>query len=102
MTPRPGPVLSESDIRRLAATWPDAVVAQYFGDLDRALVASLGLSIWPVEAPRPGHMGILPAEVGPEPTLRLQSGGLKAGEVLWRYREHPPAAAREFIDHYIV
>ena len=102
MTPRPGPVLSESDVRRIAATWPDAVVAQYFGDLDRALVASLGLSIWPVEAPRPGHMGILPAEVGPEPTLRLQSGGLKAGEVLWRYREHPPAAAREFIDHYIV
>jgi hypothetical protein len=101
MTPRPGPVLSESDVRRMAATWPDAVVAQYFGDLDRALVAALGLSIWPVEAPRPGHMGILPAEVGPEPTLRLQSGGLKAGEVLWRYREHPPAAAREFIDHYI-
>jgi hypothetical protein len=60
------------------------------------------LSIWPVEAPPPGHMGILPAAVGPEPTLRLQSGGLKAGEVLWRYREHPPAAAREFIDHYIV
>ena len=102
MTPRPGPVLSESDVRRMAATWPDAVVAQYFGDLDRALVASVGLSIWPVEAPPPGHMGILPAEVGPEPTLRLQSGGLKAGEVLWRYREHPPTAAREFIDHYIV
>ena len=102
MTPRPEPVLSESDVRRMAVAWPDAVVAQYFGDLDRALIASLGLPIWPVEAPRPGHMGILPAEVGPEPTLRLQSGGLKAGEVLWRYRENPPAAAREFIDHYIV
>lgn len=102
MTPRPGPVLSESDVRRMAVTWPGAVVAQYFGDLDRSLIASLGLPIWPIEEPRPGHMGILPAEVGPEPTLRLQSGGLKVGEVLWRYREHPPAAAREFLDEYIV
>ena len=102
MTPRPGPVLSEAELRRIAMTWPGAVVAQYFGDLDRSLMSSLDLPVWPLQQPQPGHMGILPAEVGPEPTLRLQSGGLKVGEVLWRYRDNPPAEARAYIDQFIV
>ncbi len=29
-------------------------------------------------------MGVLPSAVGPEPIVRLQSGGLKVGEVLAR------------------
>jgi hypothetical protein len=102
MTPRPGPVLSEAELRHIAMTWPGAVVAQYFGDLDRSLMSSLDLPVWPLQQPQPGHMGILPAEVGPEPTLRLQSGGLKVGEVLWRYRDNPPAEARAYIDQFIV
>lgn len=101
MTPRSRPVLSEEGARRIAVAWPGAVVAQYFGDLDRAQLSSLGVPVWPRQEPRPGHMGILPAEVGPEPTVRLQSGGLKAGEVLWRYRESPPAAARDYIDEFV-
>jgi hypothetical protein len=100
-TPRAGSVLSEADARRIAATWPGAVVAQYFGDLDRSLLSSLEIAMWPRREPRPGHMGILPAEIGPEPTVRLQSGGLKVGEVLWRFRDNPPAAAREFLDEFI-
>src|SRR5262245_37960370 len=100
-TPRPNPVLSEEDARQIAASWPGAMVAQYFGALDRPLLSSLGIAVWPRQEPRRGHMGILPAEIGPEPTLRLQSGGLKVGEILWRYREQPPAAAREFLDDLV-
>jgi len=29
-----------------------------------------------------GHMGILPSAIGYDPIIRLQSGGLKAGEAL--------------------
>ena len=100
-TPRSGSVLSDTDARRIAAAWPGAVVAQYFGDLDRSVLSSLDIAVWPPHEPRPGHMGILPAEIGPEPTVRLQSGGLKVGEVLWRYRENPPAGAREFLDKFV-
>ena len=100
-TPRPHPVVSEAEARRIAAEWPGVMVAQYFGDLDRPTLSALGIPIWPRHEPRAGHMGILPAEVGPEPTVRLQSGGLKAGEVLWRYRENPPLAAREYIDEFV-
>jgi hypothetical protein len=100
-TPRPHPIVSDDEARRIAAEWPGAVVAQYFGDLDRATLSALGVPVWPRLEPRAGHMGILPAEVGPEPTVRLQSGGLKAGEVLWRYRENPPPEAREYIDEFV-
>jgi hypothetical protein len=100
-TPRPGTVLSENDAKQIAATWPGTVVAQYFGDLDRSLLSSLGIAVWPRVEPSHGHMGILPAEIGPEPTVRLQSGGLKVGEVLWRYRDNPPPPARAFLDELI-
>ena len=33
-------------------------------------------------APRPGHMGVLPSAIGPEPIIRLQAGGLKVGQLL--------------------
>ena len=100
-TPRSGSVLSEGDVMRIASAWPGTVVAQYFGDLDRAALSSLGIAVWPPSEPARGHMGILPAAIGPEPTVRLQSGGLKAGEVLWRYRQSPPASAREYLDEFL-
>jgi hypothetical protein len=70
----------------IAARWPDAVVVQYVGDLDRTALRTAGVAFWPVEAPPAGHMGILPSAIGPEPIVNLQVGGLKAGEILWRAR----------------
>jgi hypothetical protein len=62
------------------------VIAQFWGDLDRAALARAGLRYWPLDAPPRGHQGILPSSVGPEPIVRLQSGGLKVGEVMARVR----------------
>jgi hypothetical protein len=84
--PGPAPVLGESEAAAIAARWPGAVVAQFWGDIDRAALDRVGVPSWPVEAPAPGHMGVLPSAVGPEPIVRLQSGGLKVGELLWRSR----------------
>jgi hypothetical protein len=43
-------------------------------------------------------MGVLPSDVGPEPIVRLQCGGLKVGQVLRLPPIMRTAADREFLD----
>jgi hypothetical protein len=68
----------------LARVAPTAVVAQIWGDIDRAALIERGLAIVPATAPKPGHMAVLLSRIGPEPIVRLQSGGLKAAEHVLR------------------
>jgi hypothetical protein len=89
LTPRPTVVLGPPDLEVIAGLCPGSVLAVYWGDVDRSHSARAGLSSWPEEAPPPGHMGILPSDVGPEPIVRLQSGSLKAAEALWRHAAEP-------------
>jgi hypothetical protein len=77
-------VVSADDARLIASRWPGAVVAQYWGDIDRSALQSLSVPLWPEHAPAAGHMGVLPSAIGPEPVVRLQAGGLKVGELLSR------------------
>jgi hypothetical protein len=86
LRPRARNVLAPDDASLIARRWPGAVVAQYWGDVDRRALEAEGVPVWPREAPMPGHMGILPSAVGPEPIVRLQAGGLKVGEILSRAR----------------
>jgi hypothetical protein len=86
LTPRAEPRLDAGDAHEIARRWPGAVVGQFWGDLDRNAFAAAGIPMWPVSAPKPGHMGILLSALGPESIVRLQTGGLKAGETLWRHR----------------
>jgi hypothetical protein len=83
---RPGarPVLSEADARAIGEHLPGAIVAQLWGDLPRDALRAARVGVWPPEAPAPGHMGILPSALGPEPIVRLQAAGLKVGELLCR------------------
>src|SRR5205814_10594269 len=80
LQPRADAVLSAVDARLIASRWPGAVVAQFWGDIDRASLASAGVAVWPERAPATGHMGVLPSAPGAEPVVRLQAGGLRAGE----------------------
>lgn len=92
--PRAEPAVDASAVRLVARQWPGAVLAQYWGDLDRAAAREAGLHLWPPDAPHLGHMGILPSAIGPDPIVRLQCGGLKVGEVLTRGdRAEPPDRA---------
>ncbi len=77
-------VITATDAATIAKHWPGAIVAQYWGDIDRAALSSHHIPLCPELEPKPGHMGILPSAVGPEPIIRLQTGGLKAAEVVWR------------------
>ena len=80
MKPQLKASLSAKDIHQISLRWPTAVIVQFFGDMDHRVCRQHGVHIWPREEPAPGHMGILPSAIGPESTIRLQTGGLKAAE----------------------
>jgi hypothetical protein len=86
-TPSAESALSLDDVQYLATRLPGAVVIQFYGNLDRQLLAANQVPIWPEREPETGHMGVLPSAIGPEPIVRLQSGGLKVGEILSRERQ---------------
>lgn len=79
-------VLSADDAASIAGWDARPVVLQYWGDIEREAFEKLSIPLWPREAPPWGHMGVLPSAVGPDPIVRLQSGSLKVGEILWRER----------------
>lgn len=95
LQPQSKPVLSAQDAQAIAKYWQGAVVAQYWGDIERSALASHHIPVCPEIEPKPGHMGILPSAVGAEPIIRLQTGGLKAAEVIWRQSLLP--SEREFV-----
>ena len=98
MTPRHVPVVTAEDARLIACRWPGAVVGQFWGDIDRSMLDYLKVAVWPEKTPGAGHMGILPSAIGPEPVIRLQSGGLKVGELLSRGTSDPAHDCLQLID----
>jgi len=84
MHPREAPVFTGAEAGLLSQRAPGAVLVQYWGDADRAALSAAGVPVWPPEAPRAGHMGVLPSAIGPDPIVRLQTGGLKVGQILAR------------------
>jgi hypothetical protein len=97
LQPRSQPVLSPKDLAAIAKHWQGALVAQFWGDIDRSALLSHNIPVHPATEPKPGHMGILPSAIGPEPIIRLQTGGLKAAEVLWRQPRQPQDSSIEFV-----
>jgi hypothetical protein len=77
LEPRSELRLDGEEAKRLARVAPGAVVAQFWGDIDRDALSSEGIPAWPRRAPKPGHMAVLLSALGPEPIIRLQAGGLR-------------------------
>jgi hypothetical protein len=98
MTPTDVPIIDTLAAARIAKRWPTTAVVQFWGDIDRAALAAVGLRYWPVHGPRRGHMAILPSDLGPDPVVRLQAGGLKVGEVLLKPQDLRTEEDREFLD----
>lgn len=67
-----------------SATPPGCLVAQFWGEMDRDALAKHDLTVWPPAPPAEGHMAILLSALGPDSIVRLQTGGLKAAEVVFR------------------
>jgi len=83
LLPREAP-LGRCDLETIFEKAPGALLAQFWGDIDREAASLLGLRVCPAAEPGRGHMGILLNRLGHEPIVRLQTGGLKAGEIVWR------------------
>jgi hypothetical protein len=97
LQPASAAVLTAQDAKLLGARSPGTVLVQYWGDADRAALAAAAVPVWPPRAPRPGHMAVLPSAIGPEPVVRLQSAGLKVGELLARGLEQATPQERAFV-----
>ena len=80
LQPAAGPRVGASGAAHIARVAPNAIMVQLWGDVDRPAIAASGVSVWPRQAPAPGHMGVLLSAIGPEPIIRLQTGGLRAAE----------------------
>jgi hypothetical protein len=76
--------LGLEQLESVACKAPGALVAQFWGDMDRTAAATLGLRVCPEVEPGRGHMGILLNRLGHEPIVRLQAGSLKAAEIVRR------------------
>jgi hypothetical protein len=70
-------------VHQIQSQLSDPFILRYAGDLNEDYLHSKGLRFFPRHV-HSGHMGILPSAIGYDPIIRLQSGGLKAGEALLR------------------
>jgi hypothetical protein len=77
---------------------PGTTVIQFWGDINREALAAYELNIWPWEPPPLGHMGALLSEIGPEPIVRLQTGGLRAAEWIFRGGAASPNGVAQLVD----
>lgn len=85
LRPAATPRVGQAEAAHLAAcAAAGTVVVQFWGDIDRAELARNGFAVWPPHSVRQGHMGILLSEIGPQPIVRLQTGGLRAAEWIRR------------------
>lgn len=96
MQPRTQTVLSASDAFSISSNWPGTLVAHFWGDIDRPAFITNNIPLWPAQEPKKGHMGILPSAIGPEPVIRLQTGGLKAAEEVWRQSTRSSGSGMDF------
>ena len=91
LSPGREPRIGNAEARHLAAVMPaEAIVVQFWGDVDRSAAMSYSLNVWPRQPPSAGHMAILLSAIGPEPIVRLQTGGLRAAEWIRRGGDTSP------------
>jgi len=69
------------NIEQIFSQLSDPFILRYAGDIDEGMLEKRGLRFFPRQV-QSGHMGVLPSAIGFDPIIRLQSGGLKAGEAL--------------------
>jgi hypothetical protein len=72
---------TEIEISKIKSQLTDPYILRYAGDIDETFLHKNGLRFFPDHV-HSGHMGVLPSAIGYDPIIRLQSGGLKAGEAL--------------------
>jgi hypothetical protein len=101
LQPAANPRIGEAEAHHLAHAASDGTaLLQFWGDIDRTAVQAHGLGLWPRTVPSRGHMGILLSDIGPEPIVRLQTGGLRAAEWVMRGGAVSPGGIAQLVQPF--
>lgn len=85
LDPSRNPPLAEKQLSLLANSGREILLAQFWGDIDREAARRVWPGpLWPQNEPSRGHMAVLLSDLGHEPVVRLQAGGLRAAEMVAR------------------
>lgn len=88
ITPRGADIIGTENalvsVEAIQSVCPGGPVIQLWGDIDRSALEAKGVAYHPLQDPGKGHMGGMLSDLGMIPVIRLQAGGLKVGEVMWR------------------
>ena len=79
-----GTAISVQDLREQLA-FP--FVLRFAGDIRVSDLAACGVAYYPAHV-KSGHMGVIPSDIGPDPVVRLQAGGLKAAQLMMEGETH--------------
>jgi hypothetical protein len=74
-------------VQEIRSKLADPFLLRFAGDVDESFLQKKGIRLFP-EHVHSGHMGILPSAIGYDPIIRLQSAGLKVGELLLNNLTH--------------
>ncbi|MCT7375586.1 hypothetical protein [Chelativorans salis] len=96
--PTDRPSLGIHDLGRIAKVAPNAVILQYWGDIDRKAARYFGLKVWPPRTPGKSQMGMPLEALGPEPMVRLIAGTLKAAELVLAGGTPGPGGVAQFFN----
>ena len=68
-------------VEKIMSEFSNPYVLRFAGNIDTVECDKKGLMYFPQKV-HSGHMGVLPSDIGFDPVIRLQAGGLKAGELM--------------------
>jgi hypothetical protein len=74
-------------IKKIKSLLNNPLILRFAGDIDTKALNNEGIKYFPKYV-QSGHMGILPSDIGYDPILRLQAGGLKVSELLLKNKAH--------------
>jgi len=98
MRPASSPRICKVDASHISFVAPAGTpLVQFWGDIDRPAALAHGLNVWPPREPGKGHMGVFLSDIGPEPIVKLQTGGLKAAEWVHRGGGETPDGFSQFV-----
>jgi len=73
--------VSEITIKTIKSKFSSPLILRFMGDIDTNDLDHADISYYPSYV-NSGHMGILPSDIGYDPVIRLQTAGLKVGQLL--------------------
>ncbi|TGQ53062.1 hypothetical protein EN836_16800 [Mesorhizobium sp. M1C.F.Ca.ET.193.01.1.1] len=87
MRPSSKPPMDINSLGRIARNSRRTLLVQFSGGIDRSAASYFGLRVWPPKRLTRGQLGLPFDVLGPAPTIRRLTGGLKAAEAAYRDAE---------------